>query len=97
MTKKDYLLISKVLGGHISDGAKCFDDEKDCRAIADSFADALQEDNTKFDRLKFLKACGVDKFPSYEDETLLCTHPDCYEPQAEDGEFCQFHLDNPDK
>ena len=67
MTKKDYILISKVLASHISDGAKCFDSEQDCRAIVESFADELKAENPKFNTELFLKACGVENFASYED------------------------------
>jgi len=65
MTKKDFELIAKILAQHIWDRAKCFDSLEDCRAIAESFAEALATTNKNFDQNKFLKACGVSKFPRY--------------------------------
>jgi hypothetical protein len=64
MTKKDFELISdvikdssykwKVVAGSGSTGRKYQE------RIAEVFADALQETNTRFNRDKFLIACGID-------------------------------------
>jgi hypothetical protein len=61
MTKKDFELIAEVIKTHVNDKAKCFDDDNDCFAIADSFADALATTSPKFDRYKFWLACNVNE------------------------------------
>jgi hypothetical protein len=54
MTRKDYELIARVLRDptlHLQDSKR--------RALASRFADELEADNWRFDRERFLKACGV--------------------------------------
>ena len=62
MTKKDFQLIAGVLSSLCTDAAQCFDDEADRRAIAQRFADALGDTNPRFDRAKFLDACGLNEY-----------------------------------
>lgn len=50
MTRKDFELIARTIKQQ---------PENIRRAIAESFAVALQGTNANFDRAKFLKACGV--------------------------------------
>ena len=54
MTRKDYVLIAEVIATswHTSTDTK--------RTIALNMADALQNDNPRFDRERFLVACGVN-------------------------------------
>lgn len=70
MTKKDYELIARVLRDESSDGQAYRPDETLCLAMAD----ALAEDNPRFDRVKFLVACGVNveryDFPPSDDHIV---------------------------
>lgn len=59
MTKKDYELIARVFTRH------CKVSHVDAKAreamdMAYDMADALAQDNPRFNRNKFLKACGVE-------------------------------------
>ena len=54
LTKKDYELIAGVL--KLAD-AECWTDH--IELIAEEMADSLEQDNPKFDRNKFLTACGI--------------------------------------
>ena len=54
MTKKDFELIAEVIG-------KAWHGSADTRAdIANAFADELESTNPRFDRARFLTACGVN-------------------------------------
>lgn len=55
MTRKDYVMIADILKGQ----QKAHNDLETIEEIAYSFADVLEEDNPRFDRHKFLVACGV--------------------------------------
>lgn len=57
MTRKDYVLIAKVIADIVSD----FGQEEPVQPslIAEELADALAGDNPNFDRERFLTACGV--------------------------------------
>lgn len=55
MTKKDYVLIASVFANH----------DNEIRSIADvaeGLADMLERDNPRFDRSRFLKACGIEQW-----------------------------------
>ncbi len=54
MTRKDYVIIAEVIATswHASAESK--------RDIAQNMADALGADNPRFDRARFLVACGVN-------------------------------------
>jgi|SanBayMetagenome_1026888.scaffolds.fasta_scaffold01250_23 hypothetical protein len=56
MTRKDYVLIAGVFA-HF--GKICDLEETIGADLAYKFADVLEEDNPRFDRHKFLVACGV--------------------------------------
>lgn len=56
MTRKDYQLISEVFAQF---GNICNLEETIGADIARNLADALQADNPRFDRARFLEACGV--------------------------------------
>ncbi len=51
MTRKDYVLIAAALNS-CANGA-------DKKTVAYQLADALAQDNPRFDRARFLKAAGV--------------------------------------
>jgi hypothetical protein len=54
MTRKDYVMIADVI--------KNLDeviDEYALEVLADNMADSLESDNPRFDRARFLSACGV--------------------------------------
>lgn len=61
MTKKDYELIATILDGQTivapSQMAAACREQRD--AYARAFADALARENPRFDRERFLRACGV--------------------------------------
>jgi len=61
MTKKDFELIATILDGQTivapSQMAQACREQRDTYARA--FADALAQDNARFDRARFLAACGV--------------------------------------
>lgn len=52
MTRKDYVLIAQAI-------ADVWCDSQAQADIADSIANALEADNPRFDRARFLDACGV--------------------------------------
>lgn len=54
MTKKDYVAIAKV----ILFTAAWYPSDK-LLLVAQNMSDTLQQDNPRFDRERFLKACGV--------------------------------------
>jgi hypothetical protein len=65
MIKKDYELIAKAIKGtHVyideREGGNLADLHDGASLAAELMADALQRDNPRFDRAKFLKACGVE-------------------------------------
>lgn len=49
MTRKDYVLIARVIRDIGQDSTRC--------TVATQFADALGRENANFDRNKFLTAC----------------------------------------
>lgn len=57
MTRKDYIAIARALNNAKPEGplAAFRQHTQDCNAVAD----ALQRDNERFDRDRFLTACGV--------------------------------------
>jgi len=54
MTRKDYVMIAQT----ISNMDECIDSYS-LRVLAEAFAIELKEDNARFDRARFLTACGV--------------------------------------
>ena len=54
MTRKDYELLAGVIGG------MTYLNLIDCATIAHDFADQLEQDNPRFNRNRFLEACGVN-------------------------------------
>jgi len=65
MTRKDYELIAAAIAGQHSeipsDEPKVWESAYKCGVTdaARALADALAEDNPRFDRARFLAACGV--------------------------------------
>jgi hypothetical protein len=63
MTKKDYELIASILKGAQNYEATFNDNEKGAKAIegiTHTFATMLAHTNPRFDRARFLTACGVN-------------------------------------
>jgi len=57
MTRKDYVAIAAAIkNAPWSDGMT---EEFIESAIANAIADVFEQDNARFDRARFLKACGV--------------------------------------
>jgi hypothetical protein len=64
MTRKDYIMLAEALASARPSGEDCGNPERtrgtvdqyarDCEAIADALAE-----NPRFDRARFLRACGV--------------------------------------
>lgn len=60
MTKKDYELIAGTINDYIFVNEA---DRSNALAIAEMLADSLYSDNPKFDRQRFLTACGIQTEP----------------------------------
>lgn len=61
MTKRDYVLIAKAIADakHIKAQEKGGEYARGVITTAERIADALEVDNFRFDRARFLTACGV--------------------------------------
>ncbi len=62
MTRKDYILIAEAVKASRPETPHSPDDKpylSQCFATANALARALANDNPRFDRERFLKACGV--------------------------------------
>lgn len=62
MTRKDYELIAGILKGAYNYEATFNDNDKGAKAIegiSHTFATMLEKQNPRFDRDRFLSACGV--------------------------------------
>lgn len=59
MTRKDYVLIADTLANLMSDFNNGGEDSVSLSLVAEELATALQADNARFDRARFLTACGV--------------------------------------
>jgi hypothetical protein len=57
MTRKDYILIAAAIKGARAQFPK--QTLHGSRLVAEYIADALAHDNPRFDRARFLTACGV--------------------------------------
>ena len=58
MTKKDYIAIANAIKGERG----CHSDPaciETCDSLADAIAYEFEKDSARFDRARFLKACGV--------------------------------------
>jgi hypothetical protein len=60
VTRKDYVLIADTLANLMSDFNNCGDDSVSLSLVAEELADTLAKDNPRFDRDRFLTACGVN-------------------------------------
>lgn len=59
MTKQDFQLIADTIKGESFNWGGQMTDPQHER-LASNFADALAHTNPRFDRARFLKACGVE-------------------------------------
>ena len=59
MTRKDYVLIADTLANLMSDFNNGGEDSVSLSLVAEELATALETDNPRFDRHRFLVACGV--------------------------------------
>lgn len=62
MTRKDYEVIAKAIKGSlILSGKMEWQDHyvKQYRMTAERIADALERDNERFDKTRFMSACGI--------------------------------------
>lgn len=64
MTRKDYELIAAVLADYAPKGLGFINSEREAQIgqwldMVDDMADALAKDNPRFDKDRFLRACGV--------------------------------------
>jgi hypothetical protein len=60
MTRKDYVLIADTLANLMSDFNNGGEDSVSLSLVAQELADTLEADNPRFDRERFLTACGVN-------------------------------------
>lgn len=58
MTKKDYVAIAEVISGWTISGPA---EREQSRAIAEKLAVVFKRDNPRFDRARFLAACGISE------------------------------------
>jgi hypothetical protein len=66
MTKKHYEAIARILATHISAGKMRTVWEIEAGiAIARDLADYFASDNQRFDRVRFLTACGIERSSAY--------------------------------
>ena len=63
MTKKHYEAIARILQGYklAPMYENDYSDYRTSDHIAEDLADYFQTDNPKFDRTRFLQACGIDQ------------------------------------
>ena len=54
ITKKDYKAIAEIIEEHLRN-------KEVCLPFANELADYFEKDNEKFDKDRFLKACGVEE------------------------------------
>jgi hypothetical protein len=59
MTRKDYVLIANTLANLMKDFNNGGDDTVSLALVSHELADVLASDNPRFDRIRFLAACGV--------------------------------------
>jgi hypothetical protein len=59
MTRKDYQLIAEVIANLNADFNTDGEDTVSLSLVAKELAEALETDNPRFDRNRFLVACGV--------------------------------------
>ena len=60
MSRKHYIAIAKVFAGDYA-CCKSDDERRVVVGLALSLSDIFRQDNPRFDRIKFLKACGLSK------------------------------------
>lgn len=59
MTRKDYVMIAEILRFNRRDFNEGEDGLSLLNILAHQFANSLEDDNPRFDRARFLVACGV--------------------------------------
>ena len=59
MTRKDYVMIAEILKFNRRDFNEGEDGLSLLNILAHQFANSLEDDNPRFDRARFLVACGV--------------------------------------
>ncbi len=97
MTKKDYKIIAEAIwrSGFIQDKNSIRQQAKEDmrRLITYDLASSLANENPRFDKTKFYKACGISdsEFKGQEEEPLLCVHEECEALQTAEGEYCEKH------
>jgi hypothetical protein len=60
MTRKDYVMLADILRNNREDFIEGEDGFAVIGIMAHQIADGLQADNPRFDRARFLTACGVN-------------------------------------
>jgi len=59
MTRKDYIMIAEIIAFNQEQFVEGEDGRTLLKILANQFANELQADNPRFDRARFLAACGV--------------------------------------
>ena len=60
MTRKDYVMIAEILKANREDFVQGDEGMSLLYILSHQIANGLQEDNPRFDRARFLTACGVN-------------------------------------
>jgi hypothetical protein len=60
LTRKDYIALAAAIDIAWLEDAQSPPAEAMHRRLANKIADVCQQDNSRFNRAKFLKACGVE-------------------------------------
>jgi len=63
MTKQDYKLIAEAIKKHLDNYTEYYTDSEENYHLGEfikTIANSLQKDNDRFDRTKFLSACGME-------------------------------------
>jgi hypothetical protein len=84
MTKKHYTAIANVLKAEYDDAmyrTEDFSEPALIQEVAENLADYFATDNPKFNRERFLGACGIDQ--------PTCTHKNCNNTVEEQADECR--------
>lgn len=64
MTRKDYIQISSVFRAEMLESGQDIFARKALARVALTLCDTMKRDNPRFDKTRFLQACGFDYIPT---------------------------------
>ena len=91
MTKKDYIIIAKVLASLRDYEAHCFDNDEDLGFIIDEFAKELHKDNKRFNLAMFKHQININ-LQILSDNNRICTFNVCKNKCYEGNDICKKHF-----